>query len=179
MPGPARCLNVRPVRRATVSFRIQTGLRDLIHGLTKGRQRKPRKWKLGSASRCLSITFPLPAAPPVPVIPAISRGPPGPGFDPRDVRVPWIDGVPTFIEIDSIGTALTSFDTASAFSKPNLPRGLNSTRFSFSAIFKARSHGAASRPHTTGFFHAGSDLERSRAGTTSRPGHLSLLRMLI
>lgn len=52
MPGLAGCLNVRePVRRATVSFRIQTGLRDLIHGLTKGRQRKPRKWRLGS---CLS-----------------------------------------------------------------------------------------------------------------------------
>lgn len=56
--GQPRCLNVN--WEAAVSFRIQTGLHDLIHGLTKGWQRKPPKWKLAGRVEMILLLFQAP-----------------------------------------------------------------------------------------------------------------------
>lgn len=56
--GQLRCLNVN--WEAVVSFRIQTGLHNLIHGLTKGWQRKPPKWKLAGRVEMILLLFQAP-----------------------------------------------------------------------------------------------------------------------
>lgn len=61
--GQPRCLNVN--WEAAVSFRIQTGLHDLIHGLTKGWQRKPPEWKLAGRVEMILLLFQAPFTPSV------------------------------------------------------------------------------------------------------------------